>query len=122
MRNAGRAGDMITRFPQRHIRYSHAIRWSSQAGGLLPLPGNTLRAIPRHAEVTLDRLGRQPFQPARHLKLPQLSDQMSGQGSRLPICSVQRSGGWADMGQWIVSVPGLEPLHLRVTPAPRKRW
>jgi len=26
------------------------------------------------------------------------------------------------MGQWVVSVLGLQPLHLRVTLAPRMRW
>ncbi len=63
-----------------------------------------------------------PFQPAWNLKFPQLSTQISRQESRLPIYSIQRCGGWADVGQWIVSVPGLELLHLTVTLARWMRW
>jgi hypothetical protein len=50
-RLAPSAGSMTTRSPQRHIRCSHAIRWSSRAGGCCLYPVNTLRAIPRRAEV-----------------------------------------------------------------------
>ena len=47
---------------------------------------------------------------------------MSGQRSRLLIYSIQRCDGWADMGQWVVSVLALEPLHLTVTLTSRVRW
>ena len=55
------------------------------------------------------------FQPAQDQELSQLSSQTSGQGGRILYSSIQRCGGWPDMGQWVVSVLGLEPLHLRVT-------
>jgi hypothetical protein len=51
-RLAPSAGGMITRLSQRHTTRLHAIRWSSQEVGLLPFPGNTLRAIPSRSEVS----------------------------------------------------------------------
>jgi hypothetical protein len=46
------------------------------------------------------------IKPAQNLTFPQLIGQMSGQGNHLPVYSIQRCGGLADMGQWAVSVLG----------------
>jgi hypothetical protein len=63
----------------------------------------------------LGLLERLSVQRARNLKFPQLSAPVIRQGNRLFLCSIQRCGGWADMGQWVVSVLGPGLLHLRAT-------
>jgi hypothetical protein len=63
-----------------------------------------------------------PFSSAPSLKFPQLNGEISSRGPRLPIHSVRRCSRLRYMGQWVVSVLGLEPLHLRVTLAKRMRW
>jgi hypothetical protein len=72
----------------------------------LPLPGKTHPGQFRGAISELRPSGRLPFESARSLKFPQLSDPIRRQGNRLLLYSIQRCGVWADMGQWVVSVLG----------------
>ena len=110
-----RRNTVITRlFPALLQIRPHAIRRSSRADR------NRLYRITHFAQShrAPKRAGAAraaTFQFAPILKFLQLSIEMSSQWRRLPIYSIQRCGAWADMGQWVVSALGLEPLHLRAT-------
>jgi hypothetical protein len=60
--------------------------------------GNTRRAVPRRPEPGRDGLEALLFRPARNLMFPQVNGLMSGRGNHCLVSSVQRCGGWADMG------------------------
>jgi hypothetical protein len=77
---------------------------------LLPLPSRHTSGNSPARSSDLRPPGWLPFQSARHLKFPQLSTQIRRRRNRLPIYSIRRCGGWAGMGQWVVSVLGHDPL------------